>query len=269
MYDTHIIDRIGSDVTDSNFFDEKIRPELWYPGSDVTLVTSNGDEVCISVPDNEETYDAYVSSRKFPCDQLCEVDVYAVDDDGGREPLAHYDRDGSLYAFEAYQDDQTPYTRVALKSDYIDEYVDENMRDKLDAGKDAVQNILDGHSGFDPEVYVKAQAAVSDLTESLRGIDGYSEDLSRTYLDITKMMLQADQYVDNSDIDVYSDMYKDVNGFRPRGELVAPYLSDEEQTRRQDALNDYNRQREQMSAMAELNVDTKPKQLQMDNLLDF
>jgi hypothetical protein len=277
MYDRNIIDRIGREVGDSAFFDDEIRPALWYPGADITLVTSDGNEVLVSIPDNDETYDAYSSNRKFPCDELCEVDVYAVDDDGGREPLAHYERDGGFYAFEAFQDAQVPQTMIVPKTNYVEEYVNENVGDTIDSTVASVREILAGHdSGFDPETYVKVKDAVEEMNDALKDIDGYSDRAAKGYLDIGRMVLEADQYMDNWYIDEYSDMYKDVHGFRPHGPLVAPYLSDEEQERRRSMLSDYllagdKLQQEQMAAMAELDTVATPKsgQMQMNELFNF
>lgn len=238
-HDKDIVTQSGRPVSDVSGIEQSIRRDMIYPGDVVRLLADDGSSVRISAP--EGLPGLYEAWHKGPAEDgtpwfhgVCEVDVYA---DGAYAASEHYGAPDALESFAAAHEGMM----VIGEHDYADLYVESHLKDALNKCHTEVDRIAEGcHGDFDPKAYKAFCAASSELMSAVADAGVWqSAEVSEELLRATRIRLECGQYYDNIDLDTYSDEFKDVRGYRPRGSMPGRYLSDAESAQRKGMLDSY------------------------------
>ena len=245
--DESIVDKFGTSSENAYFVEDMLMPAMLADGSLRSFIGVDNTEVTFWF-DMDALYAARgrdISPEE--AERMCDIVVRDFNEVPAK--VEKYRLDGDVTALEQYREEHGD-VKLADIGTYSAVAYARHMREDVERGVAHCDEVISrfeqtGQGGV-PKAGQFDAAAFCDVRDTMRrlhlrasdlGIDEIHTPLGRESLRIDKRRLECGLFAENIEFDIYSDMYKDQYGFRPRGVHVR-YISTADEDGRRKAVSD-------------------------------
>lgn len=247
--DKEIIDTFGMSSCNSYFVEDMLIPAM-----------SDGESLCKFVGDDNTEVTFWFDTGFFyeargrdvspeDAERMCSIVMRDFNEVPAK--VEQYRLGGDVTAFEQYRTEHGD-VKLAYIETYSDRAYERHMRKDAEAALGHCHRVIGDFmaSGleFDPAAFCDIRdtiGAVESRAQSL-GITTAYTSFGKDSLGLMRDRLAAGLFAINDEYDIYSDMYKDQYGFRPR-DVVPDWLTREDETMRMRAVEEYDAGRQGMT----------------------